>query len=116
MTSVQKIIETNVISTAERQEALDQEQYNMPYEELEAPEQINISFRKIGLMNGELNNYFLFALITIGGVVFIIEIVQYLVFVIKLRHRRFFAKENEKVLLRRLWGERKLSRNVWAQL
>lgn len=107
MTSVQEIIETNVISTAERKEALAQEQYNMPYKELDALDQINISFREIGLMNGELNDYFIFALTTMGFVVFIFDIVQYLIFIIKLRHKRLFVKENEMVLLRQLCGKRK---------
>lgn len=107
MAPVQEIIKSNVKSFAERQEELAQERYNVPYDELEAPEQIEISFNEIGLMKGEFINYHLFALITMGGVVFLIEIVQYFIFVFKLRRRRFAAKENEISLLYQLYNGRK---------
>ncbi len=107
MAPVQEIIEANVKSTAEWQEELAQEQYNMPYEELDTPEQIEISLKEIGLMKGKFNNHILISLIALGGTVFLIEIVEYFIFVIRLRRRRLPVKDHEAALLQRLCKNRK---------
>lgn len=110
MTPVQEIIEANVKSTSEREEELAWERYNMPYDELGALEKIEISFREIGLMNGEFNNYILSALFAMGGVVFLIEIGQYVVYIIMLRRRRLPIQNNETALLEQLCESKRLPR------
>jgi hypothetical protein len=77
---------------------------------LDAQEQIDISFRKIGLMNGHFNDYVLFALITMGGVSFLMDMVQYAVYTAKLRRKRLDAKSNEVALLHNLCKNRKCPR------
>jgi beta-lactamase regulating signal transducer with metallopeptidase domain len=99
MAPVQKILSTNVKSTAERHEELAQAKYNTPYEELDELKQIDISYREIGLVNGDFNDALLRLVTMVGIIVFLIEIVQYFIFIFKLRRRRLPAKDNEVVLL-----------------
>jgi len=99
MAPVQEILSTNVKSTAERQEELAQAKYNTPYEELDELKQIDISYREIGLVNGDFNDALLRLVTMVGIIVFLIEIVQYFIFIFKLRRRRLPAKDNEVVLL-----------------
>jgi beta-lactamase regulating signal transducer with metallopeptidase domain len=117
MAPVQELIEANVKTTVEWREELAQERYNMPYEELDAPKQIEISFKEIGLMKGEFNNYLLLSLIVMGGVIFLAEIYRYIVFTIKLRRRQLPAYDHEAALLEQLCrGEKRprLYRNPLA--
>lgn len=117
MAPLQEMLDENVKTTAERREELSIEQYGMEYEVLGAQEQIDISFRKIGLMNGKFNDYVLFALITMGGVSFLMDIIQYIVYIVKLRRKRIYAERNEVVLLHSLCKNRtcpRLYRNSLA--
>lgn len=99
MAPVQEVLLTHVKSTAERQEELAQAKYNTPYEELDELKQIDISYREIRLTNGAFNDALLRLVTMQGGIVFLIETVQYFIFIFKLRRRRLPANDNEVVLL-----------------
>lgn len=79
----------------------------MKYEALDANEKIDISFNKFGLMKGKLNDYLLFLIITMGGVIFLIEMVQYAVYTIRLHRNRIDVKSNEMELLYNLCKNKK---------
>lgn len=110
MVPLQEVLDENVKTTVERREELAQEQYGKEYGALDAQEQIDISFRKIGLTNGHFNDYVLFALITIGGVSFLMDMVQYAVYTAKLRRKRLDAKSKEVALLHNLCKNKKCPR------
>ena len=101
---VQKLIRANVKTTAEWQEEVAEERYNMPYEKLAAHEQVDVTFGELGGMKSEFNNYLLISLVFTGAFVFSIEFAQYFVYTIKLRRRRLAANDDEAALLERLCG------------
>jgi beta-lactamase regulating signal transducer with metallopeptidase domain len=110
MASVQEILATNIKSTAERQEEFAQAKYNTPYEKLDELKQIDISYREIGQVNRSLNDALLHLVTMEGGIIFLIEIAHYFIFVFKLRRRRLPAKENETLLLYQLYDGKKAPR------
>lgn len=95
---VQQIVEDNIRTNDERYEEISRQQYNVPFEELEAENQ----FRVIYESRGWLNNYLLTTPFTIGAAILIITVFQYLAFVWKLRRSGAPARDNEIVMLKRL--------------
>lgn len=102
MAPLQEVIDENVQTTVERRDAIAQERYGMEYEALDAEKQIDISYNKIGLMKGRFLDYVLSALITVGGVAFLIDAAQYATYTAKLRRRRIDARSSETALLSEL--------------
>lgn len=95
---VQEIVEDNIKTNAERYEEISQRQYNAPFDELEVEHQVEIIYES----KGWLNNYLLTMPLTIGVTIFLITAVQYVAFVVKLRHDRVPANDDEMAVLRQL--------------
>lgn len=102
MARLQEVIDENVQTTVERRDEIAQERYGMEYEALDAEKQIDISYNEIGLMKGSFLDYVLSALITMGGVAFLIDVAQYAAYTAKLRRRRIDARSSETALLSEL--------------
>lgn len=99
MAPMQELLRENVKSTSEWHEELAQAQYGKAYEELEATEKIEIFFSKIGLFRGNFNNYILFMLIAMGGIIFVLDVIEYSFYILKLRRNRVPALKAELSLL-----------------
>lgn len=102
MEPVGEILAANVKSTAERRDELAKIRYRTSYAELDSMEQIDISYRDIGLVNGNFNDSLLGAVTMTGVIVFLMEIIQYLIFVMKLRRKRLSVRNIEIALLHQL--------------
>mgnify|MGYP000856616860 CR=1 FL=1 len=114
MTSVKEIIDDNVKTTQEWYEERAKTQYNLPFDDLEAEEQVDIIFQD---SKWWMNSTLLTTPIVCGITTFLIAIFSYLVYIYKLRRRRLPAHESETAILRMLvQGERmpNLFRNGYA--
>lgn len=117
MIPLQEIVDENIRSTVERQDKIAQDKYGKEYDALEPEEQIDISFKEIGLSKGKFQDYILSVLVTVGGITFLISIIQYAIYSMKLRRNRFESENNELILLYGLCKNRKcpkLYRNALA--
>lgn len=110
MAPVQQALEENVKTSAQRREELAVEEYGTDYDSLEPQDQIQITFREIGLMKGQWNDFLLTALLTMGAVRFAVDLLEYAVYTGKLRRRRAPARAEERAMLQRLRPRGRLPR------
>jgi beta-lactamase regulating signal transducer with metallopeptidase domain len=101
ITPVHEIVKNNIKTNTERYEEISQQKYNVPFEKLEAENQVKVIYES----KGWLNNYLLTLPFTIGVAIFIITIFQYLGFARKLRRSRIPAKNDEVIMLKQLHKE-----------
>ena len=114
ITSVKEVIDDNVKTTQEWYEERAQTQYNLPFDDLEAEEQVDVIFQD---SKWWMNSTLLTVPIVCGITTFLIAVFNYLVYINKLWRRRLSTNKNETALLHGLNnGKRKprLYRNPLA--
>lgn len=99
MLPVQEMIEENIKTNTEWYEERSQEQFGMPFDELEAEKQIEVIYES----NGWFNNWLLATPLTVGFTLLIISTIRYLVFSWKLRKKQLPAKNSEMFILKQLY-------------
>lgn len=99
MAPVQNIIETNVKSTAEWQNQIAMELYGVPYTQLDDTEQVNVSYREFKARNIGNYNFLLPYILILGTTYLLKELVQYNIYLFKLKRKRLTARINELNLL-----------------
>mgnify|MGYP000849562543 FL=1 len=99
MTPVQTIIETNVKSTVEWQNQVAMELYGVPYAQLDDLEQVNVSYREFKARNIGNYNFLLNYILILGAEYLLKELVQYNIYLFKLKRRRLPARKSELNLL-----------------
>ena len=107
ITSAKEVIDDNVKTTQEWYEERAQTRYNLPFDDLKAEEQVDIIFQD---SKWWLNNTLLSIPIVCGITTLLVAVVNYLLYINKLRRRRLPANENETALLRRLNNGKRTAR------
>lgn len=99
MTPIQNIIETDVKPNAEWQNQIAMELYDVPYTQLHDPEQVNVSHSEFKARNIGNYNFFLPYILIVGIIYLLKELVQYNIYLLKLKRKRLTAQINELNLL-----------------
>lgn len=99
LTPIQNIIETNVMSNYEWEEQVALELYGMSYNELDNMEKINITYRELKKRHVFNYNFILIYIPLLGIIFFLKELVQYFIYIYKLRKNRLPALKEEQAML-----------------
>jgi beta-lactamase regulating signal transducer with metallopeptidase domain len=106
---IHEAIRENIKPNDQWWEEISQEQYHTSFDALDASEQVDVIYRNNDWI-WIFNNNILTIPIIYPPIVFLIIMLQYAVFIMKLRHRRIAARSEDIAMLAKLCANRKVPR------